>query len=510
MEDAKNSKQLIQLVSKITEPKEFIKIDDWVPKEEDMIFKQTKGAIILPISKYYNIVGDNKADYFKLNTKRCYNSDEVRLHICQYMNYFEKFYDTDRYLVSAYCQLKYLIDCEPKYDTQAFFYDLKRYILSGMVFYKLREMNRDNYSLDLNYSNKKNPGLQYNNKHGAILMEISIQMDAIIPLLTHFTYVKKIQNVKFFLLKAFEMIFNRYDTDIINKLYETTLTTVNKSKNSHPVLWSMQNIRSRSTTTHSIATVGNIILQIIPKYTYNKNVIYFNFISITKGLSYQIIDISYEYSLISLSSSKRDEDNNSEFDKFEAHSTKENEALYIQNKVNCQETMKLIELKYGPFEQDEINFYIKELTRENKIVINSFQKRLIFSLFYKYFNETQSIKAINQIDYIKLMIAAKKILEIHKMVVLPYIISSKVEKIVNRQNINKKELTKLEMSQYYPLIREKYRNNKIEKEILAIIATILSSKFRIIDYHNPDINGKIIDIIPDYICEEVLTFISLI
>ena len=44
------------------------------------------------------------------------------------------------------------------------------------------------------------------------------------------------------------MIFDRYDTDMVNKLCETTLTTVNKSKSSHPVLWSMQNIRSRSTT----------------------------------------------------------------------------------------------------------------------------------------------------------------------------------------------------------------------------------------------------------------------
>lgn len=507
----RETKKLVNLFERSEKPK-FIKVDEWVPESiNDIIFKQTKGAIILPVSAYYNIVGDNKADYFKLNTKRCYNSDEVRLHICQYMNYFEKFYDTDHYLISAYYRLKYLIDYEPRYDEQAFLYDLKNYILSGIVFHKLREMNRDNYSLDLNYSNKKNPGLQYNNKHGAILMEISIQMDAIIPLLTHFTYVKEIKNVKFFLLKAFEMIFDRYDTDMVNKLCETTLTTVNKSKSSHPVLWSMQNIRSRSTTTHSMTTVENIILQIIPKYTYDKNMIYFNFISITKGLSYQIIDISYEYSLISLSSSKRDEDNNSEFDKFEAHSTKENEASYIQNKVNCQDTMDLIELKYGPFKKEEINFYIKELTKgENKVIINSFQKRLIFTLFFKYFNEPQSIYAINQIDYIKLMIAAKKILETNKMVILPYIISSKVEKIVNRQNINKKELTKLEMSQYYPLIKEKYKNSKIEKEILAIIATILSSKFRIIDYENPDINGKIIDMIPDYICEEILTFINLI
>ena len=46
------------------------------------------------------------------------------------------------------------------------------------------------------------------------------------------------------------------------------------------------------------------------------------------------------------------------------------------------------------------------------------------------------------------------------MIILPYIISGKVEKFVGRKSVNKKEMTKLQASSYYPLIVNKYHNEK--------------------------------------------------
>ena len=42
------------------------------------------------------------------------------------------------------------------------------------------------------------------------------------------------------------------------------------------------------------------------------------------------------------------------------------------------------------------------------------------------------------------------------------------------------------------------------------MATIISSDFRIIDLYNPAINGKMIDVIPDIIIEEMLMFALLV
>lgn len=202
---------------------------------------------------------------------------------------------------------------------------------------------------------------------------------------------------------------------------------------------------------------------------------------------------------------------NSELDRYEAYTVKQNESLFLQNKANCEQTMKAIDYMYGPFPEDEINYYIERLEEnDSDTIINSFQKNLIFNLFYKYFGDPLSINNINKVDYVKLMIAASKELAANNMIILPYIISSRVLKLQQRKSLNKKESVKLESSSLYQTIKDKYKSEKIEKTILSIIATIISSEFEIIDFYDKDADRKIISNVPDSICEEVYMYISLI
>ena len=213
---------------------------------------------------------------------------------------------------------------------------------------------------------------------------------------------------------------------------------------------------------------------------------------------------------MSLSSSARDEDANSDFDRFEAFLTKSDESLYIQNKVSAESTMNDINLLFGPFKKEEIDFYSEALSENGKIIINTFQKELVFNLFYKYFGDPVSINSINKDDYIKLIISSKRMLQANNMVILPYIISSKVNRLITRKNLNKKELMKLESSPYYAKIIDKYRNEKMEKQVLSIIATVLSSEFQIIDFYDDELNGKKIEMVPDIVCEEILMYVTMI
>ena len=178
--------------------------------------------------------------------------------------------------------------------------------------------------------------------------------------------------------------------------------------------------------------------------------------------------------------------------------------------ASSDKTIQDITYKYGPFDQNVINYYMERLKEGDHDVINGFQKNLIFDLFYKEFGEPLAAYAINHEDYIKLLIAAKKILKAHNMIALPYIISSKMERVNLRKSINKKELTKIQASKYYKQIQEKYQNEKIEQYILSIIATILVSEFRIIDYYDKELDGQLITGITDLITEEVMMFITLI
>ena len=49
---------------------------------------------------------------------------------------------------------------------------------------------------------------------------------------------------------------------------------------------------------------------------------------------------------------------------------------------------------YGPFSDEEIDFYMKRLENESGNVINEFQKTLVFNLFYKYFGLTKTYPII--------------------------------------------------------------------------------------------------------------------
>ena len=100
-----------------------IPIDEWDTEQspisdEDRIFRNIKGEIILPISEFFcNGQEESKQlDYFIMNPKRSYNSDETRNHICKYLNYFEKFYDDDKELLMIMYELKLQIDYFPNYS----------------------------------------------------------------------------------------------------------------------------------------------------------------------------------------------------------------------------------------------------------------------------------------------------------------------------------------------------------------------------------------------------------
>ena len=218
---------------------------------------------------------------------------------------------------------------------------------------------------------------------------------------------------------------------------------------------------------------------------------------------------------IKLSSSKRDADNNSEFDRFEARQNKKDEALFLQNKVAAMQAVRKIEALYGPFSDEEINHYKKKLTKDGRPVINPFQKQMVGYLFFKEFGDPVSLNTINQTDYIKLIIAGKRLLLHSGMVVLPYIISSRVTRTATRKNVNKKELVRLESSELYNQAKAKYNNPKMEQRILEIIGKVISSSFEIIDYdvdhHCPsDIDGLMVPINNDMIDEELIFFICMI
>ena len=495
-------------------------VDRWVPNPEDIIFRGLRGKqIMAPLAKILTNDDEDMLmfDSFILSVKKCYSSEEKVDHFTQYLNYFEKYYDPDHELLAIYARMKFMIDTDDAglYTKQQFMADIKRDILFSTFARKVKAMNEDNFIIHIKRNKKDGNVLQYSNRHLSALMEIGLFQIILIPLLTHYAYMKKIQNIDAYLMEFYEILIidMHPDIDILTKLSETANSRIIQDMSKNSGSWDKQYIRSKNKFTYNIEIVWAIISQIIPKAIYEMNILNLIYVSIEGNITNKIIRAKYEYSFNQLSSDRNegdDDDDNSEFDKFESHLSKKNEALLMHNQVNFHSTMKQIEERFGPFSKEEIEYYKVELSKGRKSPIVPHQKILVCYLFYKWFGDPSALGSIDLTSYIKLIIAAKRILAANNLHTMEAILSGKFVKVIKRVNMNKKELQKITSSSTYEAVAAIYHNEKITNLLIAMLATIVSSKFQIIDFENKENTG--LPFVPqqELLNEEFLIYASLI
>ena len=495
-------------------------VDRWVPNPEDIIFRGLRGKqIMAPLAKILTNDDEDMLmfDSFILSVKKCYSSEEKVDHFTQYLNYFEKYYDPDHELLAIYARMKFMIDTDDAglYTKQQFMADIKRDILFSTFARKVKAMNEDNFIIHIKRNKKDGNVLQYSNRHLSALMEIGLFQIILIPLLTHYAYMKKIQNIDAYLMEFYEILIidMHPDIDILTKLSETANSRIIQDMSKNSGSWDKQYIRSKNKFTYNIEIVWAIISQIIPKAIYEMNILNLIYVSIKGNITNKIIRAKYEYSFNQLSSDRNegdDDDDNSEFDKFESHLSKKNEALLMHNQVNFHSTMKQIEERFGPFSKEEIEYYKVELSKGRKSPIVPHQKILVCYLFYKWFGDSSALGSIDLTSYIKLIIAAKRILAANNLHTMEAILSGKFVKVIKRVNMNKKELQKITSSSTYEAVAAIYHNEKITNLLIAMLATIVSSKFQIIDFENKENTG--LPFVPqqELLNEEFLIYASLI
>ena len=261
------------MVSFNRDKSEIIPVDLWDTEkypidEEDRIFKNIKGDIILPIAEFFHKEDSAKTlDYFAVTPKRSYNSDTTRNHICRYLNYFEKYYDTDKQLLSIIYQIKVSMDYNKDYTVDMLCNDIDRYLIRNLdIYFKIRRFINDNYRITLNSNNNKTPNLQFEDIHAKILYEISLMSNMYIPLITHYMYIhfiKDSEEVRFLVLKLFDLAVKFYEETqgiyIFDKIYETATSVVNKSKNPDKILWDKNKIRGINPTIHTQDSALDIV-----------------------------------------------------------------------------------------------------------------------------------------------------------------------------------------------------------------------------------------------------------
>ena len=102
-------------------------------------------------------------------------------------------------------------------------------------------------------------------------------------------HARNINNTTEFLLSVYDVLIDLYDVDIYNKLYETAISNVLRTAKRNQLIWDMQDIRGISTSIHSLQSVQNLLINIMPKYRYDGNLVHLNYKSIIRNTGFQVL-----------------------------------------------------------------------------------------------------------------------------------------------------------------------------------------------------------------------------
>lgn len=489
---------------------EFIKVDEWMPKPSDNKVVYDGKLMVIPFNKLFN-----RQDSDVLNTFIIKKESYVKRlpDLCHYINYFIKYYDADNELLMTYFKLKFLIDSKSStIGIGAFIKLVYNILLSESMINKIVTMVEDNYYVDLTSEPGKtyNESLEFTKEHAKVMMQISMAMKLMVPVMFHYINTYGLLKHRQYIFRFYEGLFDLFgggEIDIYNKLWISIYSKVNVNHVRNKVIWEQREIYGTDTLTHMVDLLKDkIISETMFKYTFDKNIISFNYVVLERQLRFFIIE-PYKTNRVEYSA-KKDITGLSGLDKLEMNSTKLDESTVILSSVNIKKTIKRIKKSmHVEISKEELEFY------KNNLKITKFQSQLVFYYYAKYFGGYRDLNLINRTQYLKLLIMLKKRLQYQKFVYFPQILSSNIENRLNSRTIrNDKFLTKIESSSLYKtLINDKYAIlddlNKSDL-ILNLLSTLLNTTFTFVDYDHPEMTGKVIDVDQDAISDEFLNFLN--
>lgn len=447
---------------------------------------------------------------FQLSKKRTY-CNVMDVIIESNNNLLE--YDSDNELLMNYLTVKYRID-KGAYTDDNFVEELYKVMVTPVFVKAIDDYVEKNYQFDLDSNLAKfNEGLQFTDLHSKILLRISMGMKFLIPLIMHYIYYNPStqEDVGEYLLLCFDPLFDVFspDVDIINKVWESVFSRVVVTRYSDRTYWYYFEVLGYSIEQLTESLVKKIIVDTIPKYVFDKNVISLNHVVINNNIEYTF-RYNFPINFKPLNLNESESGSLSDFDKLTINTARVNESQIIMNKVNISTTIQYLIQKYDiKITADEIKYHLKGFA------LNKLQRNMLFLFFAKYFGSADTLYSCNAQQYVKLLIIMKKILRQNGFNFLDKILVGQTTEMNEKKALNKKSLLKIiESEKYRTIIEHKYPNtifNIMDSNIITkIVATILNNRFTSHDFDNRKADGEEIKVNSDFVSEEILRFVEMI
>lgn len=495
-------------------------IDSEFLKIKNPIYMKADKSIYVAFDKEFAKENINLNQFLIPKLAYSNNADEI----CRYANIFLKNYDKDKEFLSALLSIKFQIDCSSiDYPLSSFNTDIIKYILSDTMIKKIFKMVDDYYDIDLTPKKElKNidlHALQFCNEHGRAIMALAIAYKLTIPVVCHYYAIKSDKmaeiarvtkknepNIKEFIYNIFASyipLFSNY-FDLYNKLVVTINSHLTQTRSSEKVMWNRAVNRKITPTTYVEKVIESIIVDLIPKAIFKKNVIYLIQVAIPKQIKTMLIakDIC-DYCEVSIQSRT---DELSSLEKMEANNAKVSDLDIIISGINITDGIKKIKKKFNiNISDDEIKYYKKHLKTF------SFSE-LILQFFAKYFGGIYDLKNISKKDYIQLLIIFKKIMRRMGFIYIHQIMTGNVSSSIKKRRISSKQLKKIESSYKFQKVMERYSMgmNQENNSVIKVIAALINTPIEYVDYDHQDrLNQNIIADV-DVVADEYLRFVKML
>ena len=504
---------------------------------------ELKNYVEIPFNVFINPDLPDEINKFNLTKKRTY-CNKIDL-IIEYDNDLLRTYDKVEDFLLAYLALKWRIDKKDYVNTtqkrkvkkldgkkgkeeveeytiyaEKFFFDDLYNLIFTPHFVKYIEYWIDkNYTLNIDEKNKEkskkfNPVLQFSDKHCKMLQCISLGMKLIIPIILHFSSMYNIMNMNSYLESAFDYLFELFshEVDLHSKLWESVYSRVIVTKNSDKTFWNYVEIEGNSINKVTAGIYQKLIVDIIPKYEINQNLINLNHVVINNNIDYTFrSNIEINYKPLNLAES---EDDVSDYDKISINTARIDEGINIINEVNIEKTIKkLIKNNDLKITKKELDYYLSHTKK------NSLQENMLCNFFGKDLGNAESIYFCNKVQYITLLLIMKHILVKNGFTILSHICMGNIIEVNEKSTLGKKVLVDIiNDPEYINLCSNKYSftesmdvNNDKQSMILRLEANILNNKFFYNDYDDQSHEGEEIETSnKNLLKKEILDFTNLI
>lgn len=460
-------------------------------KEKKVILKEKGKVIEFP----FHILGSEaeKMKEFKLKKKRAY----INLSglIASTINDILAL-DKDDEVLLNYCQLKHQIVIRDEYPRKEFIEDLYDILIDDTLINIANSYVEDNYiSFLVEKELKKNStqSLQFTDYHCKVLLKISMIQKTIIPVILEYANSFEVRDIDKFLEFCYDDLFKIFEQDnlIINKLYQTVSSKITITQYSDQVFWNFA--QNYGVDIHSFISIvlSKIIVESIPKYMFDKNVISLNHVIInnTRDNYFRLnFPIKFKETVC-------EDDGLDQFDKLEVMNSKIDESKSYYYDIILKETVS----EYTDYWTPE------RISEYRDIRINREQMKLMFLYYGKKLNVPEIILNCNYTQYLILLLNAVKELKEEGFKVLPDLLLANIEKKKDKKIINKKQLVKLINSdKLNEILETNYSVNKgIESNIITgLFSNMLNPIF--VDRKT----GDEIEYNQDILCNDLLRFIE--